>query len=306
VIDRIFLTHPQVAKIIEDRRAATTERAKSMLEGRLWAITTPAIKREYRVENFLKELFGPGSYSRRRCLLNAPDELWDRVDGGSLTLAMAEWIWLQARKASRREERPAAEFVPDLLARLDKAPVKSSAGGRTVKHRPKSAKRPKVTKDTTAGDNFRSAWTRIRMELRRMLEKRANGLLDSIEGDRLMTAFERELDATIQGFTRRIAGLKRQDQKPISRRKLIDACRVLHMDPPEPGGGVDLAMATRQKRRLARAYHPDAAGDASMTDQYQAVIEAFETIDAYSAGVGGKTEKGDEHGDNGGKDATQG
>jgi hypothetical protein len=68
----------------------------------------------------------------------------------------------------------------------------------------------------------------------------------------------------------------------ISRRAYTEACRVLNITPTRSGGSVDLAAAKVAKRKLARAYHPDLSDNASTRAAYEAVIEAYDTIERYA------------------------
>lgn len=64
-----------------------------------------------------------------------------------------------------------------------------------------------------------------------------------------------------------------------SRRVMAAACRALAMDPPRRGRLPDLRKAARQKRAMARRYHPDVAGGNRAL--FEQAIEAYEVIEQY-------------------------
>jgi hypothetical protein len=100
----------------------------------------------------------------------------------------------------------------------------------------------------------------------------------------------REVDVELEAFFAtigRVLGraenvIKGVAESTLSRRELIEAFRLLNLEPPKPKDKIDMKAVQRQKVRMAAAYHPDThGGDRSMEPKFKAVIEAYETIKQY-------------------------
>lgn len=106
------------------------------------------------------------------------------------------------------------------------------------------------------------------------------------ERELLVNEFERDVSALISLHKikwRRMADTQRE-QKMITRAQFHGALLTLHMDPPKHSTPLAqlLKQANKQRRSLARMYHPDMHGGSEETlPQYKAVIEAFLIIQQY-------------------------
>jgi hypothetical protein len=67
----------------------------------------------------------------------------------------------------------------------------------------------------------------------------------------------------------------------VTRSQLVDALATLHLDPPRRGKPLDLAVARRAQRELARQYHTDRVQ--GMEAQYRAVMEAYAIVERWHA-----------------------
>jgi len=74
-----------------------------------------------------------------------------------------------------------------------------------------------------------------------------------------------------------------KEQNPVTRKVFSWACEVLGLDfkygQPEP---IDMKRVSRAKLRRARDLHPDRNPALEAVDEYQAVIEAYNVLQAYS------------------------
>ena len=93
------------------------------------------------------------------------------------------------------------------------------------------------------------------------------------------------LDTRLEAYRRKLRGEAAGAVAALvalSRRRIIAACQLLSMDPPPPGRPADLADARKRRGKLGAAYHQDRVGDDSMRDQYEAVMNAYRTLEEYN------------------------
>jgi hypothetical protein len=269
MIDRIWLTGSLVASILEEYKSATTDHAKAVLEQRLWALVSPRMRQEYVRRDFLRELLGGSAYqySLRGALLNAPDFIWDRIEAG-MSLRAASDIMLASKSSGD---------VNAQLARYDSQPhtrvLASGKIARMVSPGQRLIRGQGRTKRATG------EWSKVRTFLSDILRSRLGKLADTFEAERLIDDFDHELQAAIQSFTTRVQRIKSNNVKPVSRRQALDACNILHMDPPKMGLPCDLALAKGQMRKFVKTYHPDHGGEQSL---YEAVIAAYSILKDYN------------------------
>jgi len=67
----------------------------------------------------------------------------------------------------------------------------------------------------------------------------------------------------------------------VTRFRVRRAFDTLGLDAPQPADEINMAIIAKQKRKLARKYHPDLTGNEDLRDAYEAVIEAYQTIEQY-------------------------
>lgn len=145
-------------------------------------------------------------------------------------------------------------------------------------HEPK----PKRRVSPTPARDF---WADIRERFNRYLLLRNEGLGPIAREDlqqRLRQGLH-VLAAEVEKRARRLEENQGLDQTSPSRRDVAAACRILGMDPPRRGRLPDLRRAARQKKALSRMYHPDVGGEGANRASFEAVITAYETIEAYVA-----------------------
>jgi hypothetical protein len=100
--------------------------------------------------------------------------------------------------------------------------------------------------------------------------------------------FESDLRDVIRSFMQRIKNSKAAafSNINITRRQLLDACAALNMTPPAVGKLVDMSIAKRNKRQIARNYHPDMLKNTvnnTTKDIFNEAIAAYELIEQYNA-----------------------
>jgi hypothetical protein len=280
------------------KREATTltQRELALLEQdirNLWpdkdTLTGPT--RSKQREHWLRDQLGGGSlYERRHRLAllisEGAEVLWERLDNG-MPLGTASRLLMQVRSElgprSRKNPRLMRQALAEALAKHDRLPPPNRDDGQSEGV---GAARP-TKKSTVSWSSDREFWAFLR---RNLLDFADQSLMDvpGLERDLLASDFERDLDALFdhhrQRWSRARAGAS-HDVK-VSKRKLENSLRLLHMDLPRRGEDIDafLNKARKQQRTLARLYHPDSnRGDDSLRRQYEAVISAYGIVERWVA-----------------------
>jgi len=278
-----------------------SEREKGLAEKEIWEACDRSVRKRWRRRNYLAVNISrtEAQVQVRETLINAgevAEDLWRRIDAGTILPRTAQKLLCRAKERAGKGET-LQSAVDQLLAVYDSLPVVKTADGREFRRRnPSDLPRPEHPKPKKRGkkdeDSRRFVFTQIRELVGTYMADRFEGL-DPIMAERLWMDFGKQLNALLNEFQGRVyrhAKSERETQNllaQISRRVLIEACHTLRMDPPRVGAPVNMTIAKRQKRTLARVYHPDAnAGDHSMTSQYDEVVKAFDLIEQYNRQIG--------------------
>lgn len=303
-----------VAQQYRQERDSLTEKEKAVRERALWAMADPETRKAEPRREFLRRILSEELYAiqLRHTILNggdAADAVWRRIDDRQMTLKSASIIVLKARKAvdiSQSKDMVAA--ISEQLSIYDALPVvrylngipyRSGAIGKNVSKStipsPTSTPVPFVKLDQGRNREF---WIQFRASLTDYLDKQCDGI-DASSKELLKREFETDMKVLIDQF---LATVRREQGKgkaqaelvatAISRNKVLAACGTLHMDPPRANCDVDMDKARRQKKLLARAYHPDSnGGDETTQGKYIAVIQAFQTLETYSEQFNAETHR---------------
>lgn len=96
--------------------------------------------------------------------------------------------------------------------------------------------------------------------------------------------FEAEMRELVERFGVKISRARAPVEVVVSRRRLLEACRLLSVPPPSVNQPADLTAAKRGKRSMVRVYHPDVAtgNTDDMRAMLDAAIAAYDTIEAYN------------------------
>lgn len=225
------------------------------------------------------------SLSRRRELWiigEAADVLWPRIEAG-MPLGRAQRVLMAARsRASSRRNRAAfRRAVEDELRKLDFLPTESANSPPQVPLPQAQTAIPFPSPELAP----REFWQRLRDVVSVHMRPRLEGVPEH-ERDRLMDDFDRDIQSVFAQHSAKWQKASRllQEQRRIPRQRFVNALRALHMDPPRRGAPLEpvLVQANKQKRTLARLYHPDSHGGSEHTrDQYQAVLDAFLVVEQY-------------------------
>jgi len=219
---------------------------------------------------------------QRNALWSAGDiaaPLWARLDRKTLTLAEAVRYLRQAE----RERKQTRGNVSARLAQLLGASV-------TVLH-------PTPTDVTTPPPMDRDAFLSGVRALVGAYAAHALGDRDAPSAARIRKTLEADIALAVSEFHKRT-----RSQAPsldsviaaVPRKRLVEACRTLSMDPPRVGKPVDAAHAKRQYRALARLFHPDVSTEPNAAEVFGNVTDAYKTIDEYNLSLESESSDGAE------------
>lgn len=255
-IEDLLVLHESV-RTTRERKNGSWNKTLAVIEDELFQLAPIRkqmseidIKNWRRIQKWVAERIGTSStviQSRRQLFTykNTPDELWDQVDHG-FPLRSAV---LQIRRARRH------------------------------------GKQQDVLSSKTQDEGTKAFWTRIRSAVKTFVAQRLpDASPDEIDAE--IDAFEKDLLVLCTQHQKkwRVREHQQQQTKLISRSRFCNALRTLHMDSPKRGVplAATLAQANRQKRTLARLYHPDTnEGNETRRPQFQAVIDAYLVIEQY-------------------------
>ncbi len=194
--------------------------------------------------------------------------VWELVDEQGITLNTVLKIVRDARKFSRQSGTPLLECIKREAERTKKGSFVIETDGGKMFRKKSSEKTKHDWQDVTA--------------LFDSILERELGSIEPVQRSSLKIEMRAELDALVTQFKARIrrssaSGLRAEvSESPSMRRQLIEAFRVLKLDPPRPGRRPDMAVVKKQHRKLALTYHPDRnPGNPHVTDLYIQVNEAY-------------------------------
>lgn len=281
-------------KQYKEREGVMSEKEKALLEQQIWNLV-PSPRTVFRRE-YLRDVLGisQNESELRSKLLNGGDvseQLWTLVHERKMTLRTASDLFSQARQRSLTGTIKLSDAVEEALKNYNERPF----GGTTEKGIPYRFREPKrrtsgsVAERPTASHN-ESFWGTIQTSLQTYVENTVPDI-DPVAAATLIKEFRTELKVLADQFQMK---LKRAAEisayrlptrsSAVTFNEVVRACELLHMDPPrERGGQVDMVRAARQKRTLARNYHPDTAGDNEvLAEKYLIIMEAYQTLEVYS------------------------
>lgn len=274
-----------------------TEKERATRERAIWAMAKDSHRGEDRFIA-LGKITGQDPYSlrNRSDILAAGDcaePLWVRIHNKEMLLKVGRQLVITARKDTleKRGTKSMEAAILDALKAYDALPhVRVQDGIPFRVNGPRAKGEPEKVKFMQFNQSQdREFWITFRATLSGYFEKKCEGL-DPSTVELLKRGFETDLKVATEQFLANVRRVQAREKShaevaliAITRNKILEACTTLHMDPPSVGKPVDLEKARRQKKVLARAYHPDAnGGDESLRSKYIAVMDAFQILEAYT------------------------
>lgn len=286
-------------ELIDEWRSATTEREKARVEDSIFATSTPEERatcgRQAR-QAFVRRVLASGGITELEGIVRlraglysagpAADPLWARIESGEFSPRIAYKRLARARLRAKTERINLSEAVHKFLADYDRLPKRRTPNGRLIGFaNPGAFTRAKLARKSQAKTPNRIFWFKMRELLHGHIMERL-GPVDAAIADSLLNEFSAELATIIELLQGKIQRKREMLAAGngittiVRRQKLIEACNTLGMDPPRPGLRVDMTLAKSRKRVLAKAYHPDIAGDVTRS-QYEAVLGAYTVVEEY-------------------------
>lgn len=279
-------------------------------KGKLWDKHARELK--------LNELLGEpcAATHRRATLFNGGAvvrPIWDRINSKQLTVTTGLSLMQDAKHHAVDSDIPMEEAVQYALNVYDSRPYVRFSGGiptrmgmPRARGAPPKKKRKAIRGRPKEGRSAESLLVgKIRSGIDAYLDDRTKGIDPALK-EQLLQETGVEIRILLNGLDsklRRLVGMFEASERAdlaVTRRDVVGACHTLHMDPPREGRPADLVAASKQKRRLARLYHPDAHGGeekAAMRQKFDEIMAAFARLEQYNL----KLEKptGKENGNNG-------
>lgn len=245
--------------------------------------------------------------------------LWEEIDSNKIVTSVAYRIFRQARKICGETSQPIDAVLSELLTEYHALPIRVGKDGRT--HHIRSQYSLQKSKRTPEGTNPRSTknanghstkntnghstkngkeessrtfWFKIRSAMADLAALQLKGVEPHI-AEKLIKELEGDVAILIENFGVQVRKYKNQGslseiRKAISRKRVLDACNTLGMNPPKPDKLVDEVLAKKRWKISARTFHPDAnGGKEHLRPQYQAVMEAYKLLLEYNEQLTGKT-----------------
>lgn len=230
------------------------------------------------------------------------DPLWERVEKSGMTLSTAIRLFRDARKLARGKPFGFSRGIAMILDEYDKLDGHDSETKFGVVRR-KKRNRLRTVEDLAAkhGENGapkdwsgRDAFAKIRDACSEYVNESLSAF-DSNELGIQRKKLSADVEIFLFEFRTRVHSLKQRAGEldgymptavgKVSRRKLLDACTIMQMDPPRPGKSVDDKYATKRMKSRARILHPDASGTEETRTAFEELMQAYALIKLYNEGL---------------------
>lgn len=297
------MTTEELNQLIEQHKAATSERAKAQIEADIWASADSETRQTVGRRRYIKGLLsGIGQRAELRSLLfNAGDAievLWQRIEGEEhMLLPTAVGRLKDAQERVKKDGVSLEEGIALALKEYDSWSLYKTRSGTKYRKRPRSQTRNTSGKPRRrrqmSEESVKKFWQNLREDVTNFIDRRLSGADPRIAQD-LRQDFCVELQILSEGLGHKIDRAKRAANANATVDKAVrfahvrEACEVLMIDAPIQDHVLDkshreafLAKAKQSKRLLANSYHSDKVGDDSKREQFQAVMAAYETIEEY-------------------------
>lgn len=226
-----------------------------------------------------------GNFKRYMALLDLKenaDYLFELIDKGELSVNLAgEAVWEVKALAKKRKKEGYAVHYPTLISEV----LAAQREGKLRRYGKNHSKERTSSEQSETKAFFRE----IRDKIKEMIHQKLADHADDIRAKRAEDIFIADIDAAFVMLSNALLRIKEDHQSQSEQgllRSVRKACQLLQIDPPRPGKPIDLKRAETVKKRLVRAYHPDAnSGDESMRDRFNEVIEAYQKCKQWNAVV---------------------
>jgi len=288
-----------------------TERDLANIEAAIW-IKTPESERKTSSNPragsslVLSKLLGgvPARFERRQLLYNLGvfgDPLWERIERDRMPLSVAISIFRDAKKVSNGKAAAFAQAIQNRLRAYDMVDAADAQTELGV------VRRKKVSRLRTTEEVQERGWKNGSVKKAKNLVGKSffsaardffstyvNEQLsdcDPTDADQFRRELGADLNIFLDEFQNRIRFMKIRaksvdgfqiSSSQVSRRRVLDACAVLIVNPPKPNMPVDLVHAKKRMKARARVLHPDVTRREETRGPFEEVIEAYKVLEQYN------------------------
>ena len=267
----------EIGRLVGLHKASSIQKEKADIEEQLWRLSSgeerrQAPNREAWLMFKLGGTAGDGSctqYKERAKLREAPAEMWEYIEGGKVALGIAVRIYRDTLRIMKAE---GVNFTKALEAAS----------------KPRASLRSGKVADVDGDSPRRGDWANLYSVLDDIAQARMRDLPEFDRRD-LCEDLKRRIQAEVATFIAKVHRRKAGEDRitfPALYQKVKSACESLRMNPPSYREQVDLKAAKKNKLALVAFYHPDSNPSGSNTEDYQTVIEAYDTIELYNKRLG--------------------
>lgn len=257
--------------------SCSSERERARLEQEIWEKaleTDPEAKRVLRREWLLHNLNASPSQTERRHTIgnsSASEYLWGLVDSGVVQMHGAYVLLFMAKKlVGGKDGKLLQKTIEDLLQHLRSegiSPEKLHSKSKILERFLEKRKAQKSLEDVP--------WQTVRDSV--MSQLGLERVSNEVARERIASEFLKDFQAAFDIARRRI--YREKSSGSSKKQEIVDACRVLGVDPPGKDGKVDMVAAKKAWRTLVRAYHPDTSGTNETRDRYERVMNAYGVLE---------------------------
>lgn len=297
-------------KFLEDKDKLT-EHELALREETLWRmyLAEDAAKNPDRESNRGMALRQPFSIAtgmsqravaERKMLLmlgHVADPLWARMGAKQMLLSTAARVAREAKLIGMSRGISIKDAVLEALKDydalpfsivVDGVPVRRGSFTNRLKENDKTVPKYTMPAGSAAKSDDYLMWQKIQQDMIAFIEKKVGGVpgLTATTIVKDFTVGMKVLVHEAQNKIKRAADLQMETAKAkrVPRHAVVSACNTLKMDQPGVNQPVNLELAKRQKKILARLYHPDAHGGSDRTRLlYEEALAAFDLLEQYNS-----------------------
>ena len=295
--------YQKLIALYKNHKDGKSEKELAVLERQIWQAALPTINRTdgsllSKREWLSKELEEtPYAIEGRSTLLgygDVADVLWLRIRDEKLPLRTATKLMREAKQKASMLGVEVAAALTKTLEEYDSFPAALLPDGSVIHKRNPSAP-PRIVvppppapvveevQETGKDDDPKLFWANLRGMISGYFHARLEGV-DPGMIEKTYREFEGELRVILEHYQHKLDRMRRTSEsqrRGMNRGKIIQACHVLHLDPPL-GGRISedfKKKAKKQYKTLAAKYHPDSSGTDDTREMYESVVEAYQILE---------------------------
>lgn len=298
---------PEMIPLIEEFASTKKQREVIPILDRLWDLAIKRnsfVRQKWSKQNWLvaaiRKHLGPSAPEDsmrmardRESLRYAPDVIWDKVDGG-LAIGAAVNVFRDSKELATKKGITIDDAAVQTLEAYQKGIIRRMSDGSYYYTKTTIASAISGKKEAPEGktgarapkadDNERHLWKNIRHNIGALVALKVGDDIEPAMLEEYTGWFEGELSNLRKAFVMKLKSRSTKVRVEFNRVQYIAACRKLHIDPAKVGQTINVETAKSAKKKLLRAYHPDAnGGDTSLQHLCEEIARAFDVVEGYSS-----------------------